>query len=173
MVARMYYGLTRKSQAYEMVADVVSILGGGKNAENLLIETLQQETHIGEFKDTTPNGAGRGIAQFDKKGFYDCVQRAKTEEINKIIRSLGMDIWSLSHDDLNFSPLASIVLCRLKYKRIPEPIPTTVNGRASYWKKYYNSWRGKGTVEEYLENSKKIQWPDHISRNNGKTYEKK
>lgn len=40
---------------------------------------------------------------------------------------------------------------RLFYRLIPEAILETIEGRAKYWKKYYNTVLGKGTVEHYLE----------------------
>jgi len=39
----------------------------------------------------------------------------------------------------------------LKYKLIPELIPNSLDERATYWKKYYNSEAGKGTMKHYLE----------------------
>jgi hypothetical protein len=44
------------------------------------------------------------------------------------------------------------VLCRLHYIRCPGFIPDTINGQAEYWKKYYNTYLGKGTTEQYLKN---------------------
>lgn len=41
--------------------------------------------------------------------------------------------------------------CRDHYYRVPEAIPSGVDAQASYWKKYYNTWKGKGTTEQYLK----------------------
>ena len=46
---------------------------------------------------------------------------------------------------------AGIVFCRLKYWRVPFKIPSNIKGQAKYWKKYYNSESGAGTVEKFLE----------------------
>jgi|TARA_B100001094_G_scaffold102571_2_gene98711 hypothetical protein len=43
-----------------------------------------------------------------------------------------------------------ILLCRLKYYRVPHPLPTDVDGMAAYWKQFYNAG-GKGTVKHFLE----------------------
>ena len=45
---------------------------------------------------------------------------------------------------------AGIVHCRLKYWRVPKPMPNTLEGRAKYWKKYYNSEQGAGEEEKYI-----------------------
>jgi hypothetical protein len=45
---------------------------------------------------------------------------------------------------------AGIVFCRLKYWRIPKPIPKDLEGKAKYWLKYYNAG-GKGTISHFME----------------------
>ena len=44
-----------------------------------------------------------------------------------------------------------VLLARLHYLRCPGAIPGDVHGQAAYWKQWYNTVAGKGTVEEYLE----------------------
>ena len=46
---------------------------------------------------------------------------------------------------------AQIIMCRLHYRRVPKPLPKTVEEQASQWKVYYNTAKGKGTVEKFLE----------------------
>jgi len=46
-------------------------------------------------------------------------------------------------------------MARIHYLRIADKIPSTLEGQAAYWKKYYNSEKGAGTVEEYIANYKK------------------
>jgi len=46
---------------------------------------------------------------------------------------------------------AQIVLCRLHYRRVPKPLPRTLEEQAFYWKKYYNTAKGKGTPEHFAE----------------------
>ena len=42
---------------------------------------------------------------------------------------------------------------RLHYLRVPEKLPKAddLEGQAKYWKKYYNSDLGKGTVKHFME----------------------
>ena len=51
--------------------------------------------------------------------------------------------------EINIS--AAIVHCRLKYWRVPKRMPNSLEGRASYWKKYYNTDLGKGSEEKYID----------------------
>jgi len=46
---------------------------------------------------------------------------------------------------------AQIIMCRLHYRRVPKPLPKTVEEQASQWKTYYNTSKGKGTVKKFLE----------------------
>ena len=60
----------------------------------------------------------------------------------------------LIEDALIFCVLTNIALacafCRLHYRRKPRAIPGTLPGRAAYWKRYYNSVNGKGSVGHYV-----------------------
>ena len=46
---------------------------------------------------------------------------------------------------------AQIAMCRLHYRRVPKPLPKTIEEQASQWKVYYNTSKGKGTVEKFLQ----------------------
>jgi len=60
----------------------------------------------------------------------------------------------LVEDVLTFSVFTNIALavafCRLYYRRKPGAIPGTMPGRAAYWKKYYNTAGGAGSVDHYI-----------------------
>ena len=46
---------------------------------------------------------------------------------------------------------AAIIHCRLKYWRVPKSLPQDTLGQAQYWKDYYNTAEGAGTVDKWLE----------------------
>ena len=46
---------------------------------------------------------------------------------------------------------AQIVLCRLHYRRVPKPLPRTLDEQSRYWKDYFNTAKGKGTPEHFME----------------------
>ena len=50
---------------------------------------------------------------------------------------------------------AGIIFCRIKYWRVPKKIPMDLEGMADYWKKYYNTEGGAGTVAHFLEKAEK------------------
>ena len=60
----------------------------------------------------------------------------------------------LIEDNKVFSLFSNIALaaafCRIYYRRKPGAIPKSMPARAAYWKKHYNTKRGKGTVDHYV-----------------------
>lgn len=64
---------------------------------------------------------------------------------------LRIEVCQQRMEHLRYNPYLSLIFTRLFYRLIPEAIPETIEGRAKYWKKYYNTVLGKGTVEHYLE----------------------
>ena len=54
-----------------------------------------------------------------------------------------------------------VLLCRVYLLRIAEALPAEldVQGQARYWKKYYNTELGRGTVEEYIASYRQLIAP--------------
>ena len=153
----MYYGLTRKGQAEEIIFDVVRVLGGGINAIDLIAETAMQETNLGSYRDMSNYGAGIGLCQCDPIAFDDTKARTKNSVKAKIMLELVVNIDGVSHIELAHSPMLAAIWCRLHYLLRPGAIPDTVLGRAEYWKHWYNSELGRGTVAEYVHNESKLE----------------
>ena len=67
-------------------------------------------------------------------------------------------LYALGFDDgtLEFCLLSNVGLqaafCRLHYRRVPSALPKSNNleAQAKYWKKYYNSNLGKGTIKHFI-----------------------
>lgn len=146
----MYYG-TAGTNLREIAYLVCECLGHGANdsAFFLLMETAGAETHRGEIKDNTV-GAGMGLTQFDEMPFYDVINRASQKDKQRLIDCFDLDIELVKWQDLRYNPFLSMVFTRLKYKKIPDIIPNTFEGRAKYWKEFYNTYAGKGTLDHYI-----------------------
>lgn len=151
----LYYGLVDEEEAYKYIKVVCDSLGYGKNknADKLLLETAKAETLLGKAKDTTLTKAGCGLCQFDKEPFEDVKERVMKYRYI-ILDKMKIDIQIVEYEWLTYNPLLSFLFCRLKYRLIPEEIPTTLEGRARYWKKYYNSILGAGDIYHYLQVNK-------------------
>lgn len=150
------YGLFSKKHLDKIILGVTSVLGNGANntAHLLLSETAQAETAYGDTIDIHRD-SGYGIMQFDRAGFDDVVQRTNAKNKELVMKNYGVNIDHVQIEQLQYSPLLSVIFARLKYKLIPDEVPTTKEGRAAYWKKWYNSYLGKGTIEHYLKASQK------------------
>ena len=46
---------------------------------------------------------------------------------------------------------AMIIVCRLHYWRVPKSLPKTLDDQAVYWKAFYNTSKGSGTVDHFKE----------------------
>nr|AKN37084.1 Phage protein [Vibrio cyclitrophicus]AKN38207.1 hypothetical protein [Vibrio splendidus] len=150
----MYYGLSSKTQLAEIAVLVCDVLGHGasKNAASLLIETCAAETLMGTARDTTLYGAGAGVSQVDKGTFEWLKEKYEgSSKAKRLKEVLNVDLSRVQYNELDFSPMLGLVFCRLRYMAVPDAIPKTMEGRADYWKRWYNSELGKGTPEEYLE----------------------
>ena len=125
--------------------------GANDNADELLPETAKAETRLGLVKDKTILNVGVGLMQFDEIGFEDTKQRCLKYK-DRILDRLKIDISKVKLNHLAYNPLLSVLFTRLKYRLIPQEIPTDVEGRAKYWKRYYNTSAGAGTILHYLQN---------------------
>jgi hypothetical protein len=85
-----------------------------------------------------------------KSLIVSCAEASRVD--SKYWQVYDEDIWA---DILEKNIAAGIVHCRLKYWRVPKPVPNTTQGKADYWKKYYNSEGGAGNPEHFVEASNK------------------
>ena len=152
-----YYGAIDFDQVSGIAARVVEALGGGDNACLLIMETCQQETNGGTYlARRSAYAAGVGICQCDPIGFIDTRNRT-SEKVKKIVlEEFGINVDSVHHRELAYSPLLAFIWCRLHYLLRPGAIPDTVEGRARYWTVWYNSMIGKGTAEEYVHSAQEV-----------------
>jgi hypothetical protein len=143
------YGLYSTQQIRPMAEAVVDVLGGGEEAVLLLCETAAAETLYGTMPDPT-EGAANGLCQCDELPCNDTVNRSSPVDIAAVKKVFDIDLHKVKWTDLRYSPLLSLIIARLHYKLKPGKIPSTLEGRAQYWKEHYNSVKGKGTVQGYI-----------------------
>lgn len=148
----MYYGLTIGQDLNLIAKEVCECLGNGAydNAHLLILETAGAETHQGLIEDKTTY-AGMGLCQFDKMPFYDVKNRTNNKTKEKIKHYFGVEIDLVEWEHLRYNPFLSLLFCRMKYILVSAAIPFTQEERAAYWKKWYNSEEGKGTVTHYMQ----------------------
>ncbi|MER2493379.1 hypothetical protein [Catenovulum sediminis] len=151
------YGLVDATHAESVAVAVCNVLGYGSNnnAHVLILETAAQETQLGHYLDHTWRSAGMGLTQVDFSTF-NWLQNEKFERYQaKVKHAFGVDLMQVQWEELDQSPLLAFIVCRIRYLVVPNPIPTSVNWRARYWKQHYNTQAGKGKPDEYIENAKR------------------
>ena len=127
-----------------------------KAAEDLVLGTACQESHCGKYlRQVGCSGTvgAFGVWQMEiatARDIYDNYLRYKPE-LKAVVDGLRGNKQSIA-EALTTNLAYACAMCRVPYLRQPGKIPATVDGQAQYWKKYYNTELGKGTVAEYIDN---------------------
>ncbi len=140
-----------ESTVDETVAVVDQLFGGGE----FLKRIAKVESDFGATKGTFRKSGDRGIWQLNQKTGFKETKNVKAhprlkQAHAKIREELGIDWNEVSFGDLE-KPLIAALAARLFLLTIPEKIPDTLKGQAAYWKKHYNTTKGKGTTREFIE----------------------
>lgn len=128
-----------------------------KEAVELLMGTCAQESHLGKYRKQIGGGPALGIYQMEPATFDDIVENYLT--FNPSLKSKIMEVSGvrgLKAGDLVNNDKLSTCMARVHYLRVKEAIPSSLEGQARYWKKYYNTPLGAGTEEEYKSNYKNL-----------------
>jgi hypothetical protein len=116
------------------------------SAVNLLMGTCAQESRFGTYL-RQKEGPALGIMQIEPTTFNWLRDKYKTKYP-----------WlaDCTADELEGDLCLSIIMARLRYAVVPAALPDAndINELAKYWKKYYNTAMGAGTVEEFTANYK-------------------
>jgi hypothetical protein len=145
-----------------IISPVLTALGmSSPSAVNLILGTCAQETAMGEYliqRGIGLNG-GIGIYQMEKRTYDSICEHMIKDNIvryAKIKLLLGYTCMPPAERMASDLYLAT-AMTRLYYYAIQSalPNPDDVIGLANYWKKYYNTAKGKGTIEQFVSNYKK------------------
>ena len=123
-------------------------------AEQLLLGTAVQESRLTYLKQL--NGPALGIYQMEPNTYNDI-----WDNYLKYNSSLATKIGFHTLDKTDVNELVinldyATIMCRLQYYRQSEKLPekNDIEGFAMYWKKYYNTEKGKGTIPEFYNHYK-------------------
>lgn len=149
----------------EIIRPVLRDLGlGGGRAEALVLGTACQESKCGLWLVQLGNGPARGIYQMEPATHGDLWDRYlvhRPELAKKINRWRNQYGNGMGAEEMVGNLYYASAMCRIHYLRVPAPIPHDLKGQAEYWKRWYNTPAGAGTVEEYLSNWRQFapaQW---------------
>ena len=120
------------------------------------------ESLDGKHSDTYRAGYDGGIWQVDLIGFESTQDvsshPALVKKHQKIKKVFNIDWPNVQRMDLR-KPLYSGLAARLFLSNIVQEIPpaSDIMGQAQYWKTYYNTDLGNGTVQDFIEKVKKLE----------------
>ncbi len=108
----------------------------------LLLGTAAVESDLGTYTRQRGGGPARGIFQMERPTFDDIQTRLK-------VRYPEITDWI--HEDQETDLHQATIMARLKYRSIPTPLPSAddLQALAEYWKLYYNTPLGAGTIEKF------------------------
>ena len=145
-----------KNQLRDLITETLEEIGMNSTAAvNLLMGTAAQESHLGTYIRQV-KGPALGVFQmepFTNDDIWNNYLLYKSDNFKqKIFDACKSD--QLFNETLVFNLKYAIIMARLHYRRVREALPKHdgVEGLARYWKKYYNTELGKGTVEEFIKN---------------------
>lgn len=146
----------------EIIKEVLAPLAlYSDNAEALLLGIAATETNFGHFRrqlgfENRPlKQGGLGIYQMElataNSILYDYLL-TNNHSLYKMIINLKDADASLEQSLMNNDNFAT-GMCRCFFLRFNEPIPNKLNvtALACYWKKYYNTSLGKGSIDVFIE----------------------
>lgn len=130
------------------------------SAEILLLGTCAQESGMGTYLHQV-GGPAFGIYQMEPKThdllWSDFLSKrpALADKVKSLLPSRS--IYAKRVNELVTNLNYATAMTRIYYLQFDEelPKPDDVIGMAAYWKKYYNTPAGKGTVDEFIINYKK------------------
>lgn len=115
------------------------------SAVNLVLGTAAQESGFGTYLVQRGKGPAIGAFQMEPATF-----RWVQQKFENIYKTVKFRVPEAMEWDLRLA----IIMCRLRYRVIAKPLPAAddIQGLAEYWKEFYNTKAGKGTVEEFITN---------------------
>jgi hypothetical protein len=127
------------------------------DAVELLLLTAAQESHLGRYLWQVGKGPALGVFQVEPNTHEDIYMnylRFKPEVIAAVSHFKAEQL--TARDNMKGNLAYQVVVARLVYYRIPKGLPSSKDlmAMANYWKVYYNTHLGKGTVSEAVRNYK-------------------
>lgn len=144
-----------RKQLSELIETVLTGLGlYSQAAMVLLLGTAAQESRLGTYIKQVGNGPALGIFQMEPATEQDIWRNyldyhpELAEKIKAVtgVRGPGGQLY--------FNLAYQVAMARVHYLRVSAPLPPAddLPALARYWKKYYNTALGAGTVEEFKRN---------------------
>ena len=151
------------TQLKDLIVRTLTHLGdkyASEESVQLVLETGLVESHYKYLKQLG-DGPAKSFWQVEPATAVDNLVHFLKHRKRLMAKCSEASLVDLAHWQTNSETLwadilekniaSGIIHCRIKYWRVPKRMPNTLEGRAEYWKKYYNSEQGAGTEEKYID----------------------
>lgn len=150
-----------KQQVRRLIERVLTRLGSRDKrictpaAIELLMGTMAQESRFGRYLYQLGGGPGLGFFQMEpatEEDIWENYLWYHRDLVEDVMEASGIPVptpWAL---ETNVA--YQVTMARIHYLRVKEPLPPAgdINAQALYWKRHYNTEKGKGRPFEYVEN---------------------
>ncbi len=137
---------------------VDAVFGGGEFLRRIAFVESDYGTNKATYSRTD-----RGIWQISPVGLSEVKRNtAVLRKARKIVQEVfGINVMQLEREDMD-KPLQNAIVARLflHSKSKGGLLPTELDAQANFWKKYYNTAKGKGTVKGFISRIEESQRPD-------------
>ena len=121
----------------------------------LVVRTGMAESGYRALRGYGKNNPAIGFWQIEPATLYDMMRNyiVYRPQYKKALEGLGM---KFKGDDIEMSVISNMAvqagLCRLHYRRDKYPLPSwdSLETQGKYWKRVYNTNKGRGTVEHFM-----------------------
>lgn len=125
------------------------------SARILILCTSAVESRLGHYLKQKNDGPALGIYQTEPKTHLDIYKnylRFNPDLTYKLKILSKYDNYLFRERELISNLEYATAIARIHYLRISEELPESgdINGMAVYWKNYYNTVKGKGTIEDFI-----------------------
>ena len=150
-----------KEELRQLVTDTLEAYEGmflaTPAAINLIMGTIAHESLMGKYRKQI-NGPARGIIQMEpatEGDIWHNYLRFKPYIRHAIIKHTG--IIGPDAAQMETNDHYAIIMCRVHYLRVREKLPPAddIRALAVYWKQYYNTPLGKGTIKKFMNDYRK------------------
>ena len=122
----------------------------------LVVRTGMAESGYRALQGYGKSNPAIGFWQIEPATMYDMMRNYITyrPQYRKVLEELGM---KFKGDDIEMSVISNMAvqaaLCRLHYRRDKYSLPSwdDMEAQGRYWKKVYNTYKGKGTIKHFLK----------------------
>jgi len=125
-------------------------------AEALIAGTAAQESHL-QYIHQFGAGPALGLFQMEPATHDDIwtnYLQYRQELAASIRKAISYNGGQPSAERMMWDFRYAAIMCRVHYRRVPKPLPDEhdIHGLAAYWKEFFNTPQGAGTVDEFVAN---------------------